>query len=57
MVIHGYIKIAWLEERKKFLNCHACLSDNCTKEPAFDVAGMVGDRYRALSVGVFEVVV
>ena len=32
-------------------------SDDGTKEPAFDVAGMVGYRYRALSVGMFEVVV
>jgi hypothetical protein len=46
-----------LKQGDKFLNGHACLSDNGTKEPAFDVAGMIGDRYRALSVGMLVVVV
>ena len=46
-----------LKQRNKFLNGHACLSDNGTKEPTLEVAGMIGDRYRALSVGMLEVVV
>ena len=45
-----------LKQGDKFLNRHACLLDDFTKEPAFDVAGMVGYGYGARSVGVLEVV-
>jgi hypothetical protein len=31
--------------------------DDFTKEPALDVAGVIGYRHRALSIGMLEVVV
>jgi hypothetical protein len=46
-----------LKQCDKFLNRHACLLNDCTKEPALDVAGVVGHRYGAGSVWMLEVVV
>jgi hypothetical protein len=44
------------EKLKKFLNRHACLLNDRTKEPALDIAGVVGHGYEAWSVGMLEVV-
>jgi len=49
--------VAWLQERKKFVNGHACLRDNATQEAAFDVAGVMRHGYQARAVRMFEVVV
>ena len=42
---------------RRAVNGHACLLDDFTKEPAFDVAGVVGHGHGAWSVRMLEVVV
>jgi hypothetical protein len=45
------------EQIEKFLNRHTRLTNNGTKKPALDIAGVVGHGHQARSVWVLEVVV